>query len=300
MRETDFGKIKVIHGRNGARFPHCNSLFIDDEVKVVVDPGSNYEALASLANKADAVINTHYHVDHLRYNYLFRRARIYIHRLDIPGMSSLDGFAKSLGIPEVYGPEGVERWKRQVLGEFNPLAKYTPFNLPENKLSLFPPDGVFGDGQVFDFGQVKMEIVHTPGHSAGHCCLYFPDQAVLFTTDIDLTPFGPWYGGADSDIDQFINSIERVRRLDAEAYVTGHQVGIVGDDFATRLDDFLEVIYQRERKVLELLEQGLTLEEMARCGVIYNPKFHIDPWVYMYEVAMIRKHLERLRRREEM
>ena len=129
MGERIADRISFIRGQNLGRFPHCNSLFIDAGVKVLVDPGSDYEALAPLVDQVEVVINTHYHVDHLRYNYLFRRARVWVHRLDAPGMSSLDGFAQALGIAEIYGPQGVERWKRQVLGEFNPVS-YTHLTLP--------------------------------------------------------------------------------------------------------------------------------------------------------------------------
>lgn len=296
MEEPIGGKIHFIQGQDRGRFPSCNSLFIDAGVKLVVDPGSAPEALVPLADQVEVVINTHYHVDHLRYNYLFQRAQVWVHRLDASGMSSLDGFAHALGIAEIYGPQGVERWKRQVLGEFNPQAKYTPFNFPESRFSIRPPNRTFEDGEVFDFGGVRVEVVHTPGHSAGHCCLYFPNQGVLFTTDIDLTPFGPWYGAGDSSIEAFIASIERIKGIDAEVYVTGHQVGAIRDGFQKRLDQFLEVIYQREQRIKKLLEQGFSPEQMAQRGVIYDPKFHIDPWIYMYELAMIRKHLERIER----
>ena len=44
-----FGNIVFIPGADGARYPHCNSLFIDDEVKAVIDPGCDEAYLRDLA-----------------------------------------------------------------------------------------------------------------------------------------------------------------------------------------------------------------------------------------------------------
>ncbi|MFZ3170435.1 MAG: hypothetical protein WA118_00375 [Carboxydocellales bacterium] len=50
-------EIKLVIGESSARFPHANSLFIDDDVK---------------------------HIDHIKGNYQFHRAKFYAHELDAP------------------------------------------------------------------------------------------------------------------------------------------------------------------------------------------------------------------------
>lgn len=48
-----------------------------------------------------------------------------------------------------------------------------------------PPvvDHRHADGEAFQVGSCEARVVHTPGHSAGSCCLWFPEAKVLFTGD---------------------------------------------------------------------------------------------------------------------
>lgn len=39
------------------------------------------------------------------------------------------------------------------------------------------------DGQHLDLAEVPFEVLHTPGHTPGHCCFYVRDEGVLFSGD---------------------------------------------------------------------------------------------------------------------
>jgi glyoxylase-like metal-dependent hydrolase (beta-lactamase superfamily II) len=39
------------------------------------------------------------------------------------------------------------------------------------------------DGQRIDLAGVSLDVLHTPGHTPGHCCFYVPDEGVLFSGD---------------------------------------------------------------------------------------------------------------------
>jgi len=39
------------------------------------------------------------------------------------------------------------------------------------------------DGQHLDLASVGFEVLHTPGHTPGHCCFYMEDEGVLFSGD---------------------------------------------------------------------------------------------------------------------
>lgn len=39
------------------------------------------------------------------------------------------------------------------------------------------------DGQHLQLAGVEIEIIHTPGHTAGGCCYYIPSEGVLFSGD---------------------------------------------------------------------------------------------------------------------
>jgi len=44
-------------------------------------------------------------------------------------------------------------------------------------------DRLYEDGQEFRTPCGKMEVIATPGHTAGSVCLYFPERAILFSGD---------------------------------------------------------------------------------------------------------------------
>ena len=48
-----------------------------------------------------------------------------------------------------------------------------------------PPDTftALADGQVLDLAGVALEVLHTPGHTPGHCCFLLRDEGVLFSGD---------------------------------------------------------------------------------------------------------------------
>ena len=112
---------------------------------------------------------------------------------------------------------------------------------------------------------------------------------------MDLTSFGPWYGGSDSDIDLFLASCEKIKTINCEHFITGHEKGVLSrKDFLAGLDRFIEILDQRDRKILSVLQRPLSLQEIVDQGLIYSRKYHVDAWIYMWEFIMIKKHIQRL------
>ena len=297
MNVIEFGKIKVIQGRNNGRFPFCNSLLIDDGMKVVIDPGAGLERMTQVRDlvNIDLVINTHFHFDHIAYNYLFNQSRIYINDIESECYRDRKKILKRLGMTDYYGDDWSEGWLDRISRPASVQSPYSPQNRHEWWLSTDRVDGTYRWGDVMDFGATRMEIIGTPGHSAGFCCLHFPHEGVVYTGDIDLTSFGPWYFGADGDIDQFIKSSEIIANLDAETYITGHEAGIVNrDDFQLGLRKYIEIIKKRGDRILAALAKPLSLKDLCSLGLIYGKKFIVDEWVRAWDALTVKKHLDRL------
>ncbi len=55
--------------------------------------------------------------------------------------------------------------------------------LPKEPLLPMPEFLPLEDGMVFDLGGRQVEVVHTPGHSEGSCCLLDRNTRILFTGD---------------------------------------------------------------------------------------------------------------------
>lgn len=81
-----------------------------------------------------------------------------------------------------------------------------------------------GDGQRIPVGTAHLEVLHTPGHSPGSCCLYLPELGELFSGDT-LFEGGPGATGRSySDYPTILASInDRLFALPDETVVhTGH------------------------------------------------------------------------------
>jgi glyoxylase-like metal-dependent hydrolase (beta-lactamase superfamily II) len=124
---------------------------------IVIDPGGNVEQIAALVQqlglKIHTVINTHGHFDHLGGNRQALEAfgaKLLIHQADAPMLS------RSAEVARKYGLQGE--------------------NSPE-------ADAWLVDGMDVFFGDCRLKVLHTPGHTQGGCCLYFEKERIVITGD---------------------------------------------------------------------------------------------------------------------
>jgi len=272
--------VVFIQAESRGRYPYANSLLIQGEVSALIDTGFEPKIAEETAKnyRVDLVINSHCHEDHIACNPYFEESRVCAHRLAAPAIRNVDL------LWEIYGLKGTpaEPW-------MNAIAEI--LRLQDSRV-----DVEFADGHIFDLGDTELQVLHTPGHSSGHCCFLLPEERIVFLSDIDLTSFGPWYGALDSNVDDFIDSIEKLKRMSFEIAVTSHKGEVFrGEDtIRNRLDQYLNVIYQREEKLLNFLREERTLEEIVNQAIIHR-KFP-DPeegYKHMERISM-QKHLERL------
>jgi len=139
----------------------------------------------------DVIINTHFHEDHILNNYRFPASEIWAHPLDAPGIRSRFAFLNMYGF---------DAFNAAAIGE----DFVDSIQLQQSSVHRF-----IEDGQILDFGATRVHVLHTPGHTPGHCCFYFEEEDLLFSADIDLSSFGPWYGHLCSSVPDFIRSIQR-------------------------------------------------------------------------------------------
>jgi glyoxylase-like metal-dependent hydrolase (beta-lactamase superfamily II) len=139
-------------------------------------------------------------------------------------------------------------------------------------------------------------VIHTPGHTRGHCAFHFIHERILFTADLDLVKAGPFYGDPTSDIEETIRSLERLKTYPVDLYLTSHGRGILEGDPA-HIDRYRRMIEVREEKLVEFLRRGpRTLDQIVREGIIYGKKsITVGPWELSHsERMMMIKHLARL------
>jgi hypothetical protein len=112
---------------------------------------------------------------------------------------------------------------------------------------------------------------------------------------VDLTPFGPWYGDAASNLAAFETTLNDLRAFSAQTYLTAHEQGIFSPaEFQAGLAAFHRVIARREARLLEALTAPQSLSELVARRLIYGkekaPRFVYDHM----EGQMAAKHLDRL------
>jgi glyoxylase-like metal-dependent hydrolase (beta-lactamase superfamily II) len=273
------GRVRVLTGAQNGKYPAGNSLWIDGtDARAVIDPSLSLPARSDdLAGRADLVLLSHAHEDHTAGIALFADAAVHVHHEDLLGLSGIDGLMQIYG----YGGELAAITRAWVLEQFARVPR--------------PDAQGFTDGDTFDLGGSTVRVFHTPGHTRGHCVFRIEPEGVLFLGDIELSSFGPYYGDAWSDLSDFERSIERVRGIDATAWVSFHHVGLIEDRtvFLEKLDRFAARIVEREEAMLDFLGEPRTLEQMIARRFVYPAHANL-PFIDAVERRTIEQHLARL------
>ncbi len=277
--ELRLGPVRVLFGRGGGKYPHGNTLLVEGSRQtVVIDPSlALYELPAP--PRADRVLLSHCHEDHLAGAALYPDLPLALHAADAGGMRSLDG------LMAIYGFDGpiADAFGQELVRTFHYRAR---------------PDAESLQGDdVLDLGGVTLRVLHMPGHTRGHCCfrIEWPGGAVVYLGDVDLSSFGPYYGDAWSDLVDFERSLARLRAEDAGWYSTFHHIGVLEGRaaFVDRLDRFRARIVEREQRLLEFLAEPHSLAEIVAHRFVYRPGDAVA-WADVAERRSMSLHLERL------
>ncbi|MGH7897363.1 MAG: MBL fold metallo-hydrolase [Candidatus Binatia bacterium] len=272
------GRVTVLTGERGGKYPHGNSLLVSgSEETLVVDPSLSLAARRDRRPRADWVLNSHCHEDHVAGNHLYRDVPWRFHELDLPGIRSLDDMMAIYG----YAGASGDYFRRALIEQFH----YTPRS----------DAAAFRGGDVFDLGGVTVRVIHAPGHTRGHSCFHIEPDDVLYLGDIDLSSFGPYYGDAWSSLVDFERTLDEMRRIEARWYATFHHIGVVDgrEDFLARLGRFAAVIRARETRLLEFLAEPRSLDEIVAHRFVYRPGDPV-PFADAVELRSMGQHLERL------
>lgn len=93
-----------------------------------------------------------------------------------------------------------------------------PFDIPERK-----PDAYLNEGDVLQIGSIQVQVMHTPGHAAGHVVFYLPQEKVLVGGDMIICDGIGRVDLPDSDYDVMCQSIRRIMDLpDETTLLPGH------------------------------------------------------------------------------
>jgi len=189
---------------------YCNCSVIGDEVTreaMVIDPGDDIEDVLALVRKHNLqvkqIVVTHAHIDHVGGAMKLRAATgapILLNQNDYALLKMLDVQAAWIGMQ-------------------NP-----------GKVEI---DRSVGQADTLHVGSLTANVMHTPGHTEGSVCLYFPLEKKLIAGD---TLFAGSIGRTDlpgGSFEKIMNSLhEKVMALpDDTVVVPGHgELTMIGEE----------------------------------------------------------------------
>jgi glyoxylase-like metal-dependent hydrolase (beta-lactamase superfamily II) len=208
---------------------------------------------------------------------LFDDLPLWISQEDSPPLADIETF---LDWYDMDDPAYREHWRTVLAAQFHLRAR--------------TPTGFLKGGDRIDLGSVTVEVIHTPGHTPGHMAFFFEEPQAMFLGDYDLTRFGPWYGDRYSSIQGTVDSVTTLRQRDARVWLAGHEAGVFQERPDDLWDPYLAVIWERERKLLDLLREPRTMEEVVNAWIVYGRPRDPKPFFEFGEKAIMGKHLQLL------
>lgn len=95
------------------------------------------------------------------------------------------------------------------------------FSIDSYQLPKISPQQVLHDGDCLDLGERKITVIHTPGHSPGHCCFYEPERKYLYSGDLIYSGcLDAFYPTTDPQL--FWQSVKKIQHLDVERVLPAH------------------------------------------------------------------------------
>lgn len=199
---------------------NCNSYVIRGGVTVLIDVGHLKHLgrlLASMEkdglNPQDLhlIMSTHCHPDHFE---------------------ALSQFAESKALTTMHREE-----ERYLKDHGETLYRMMGITSPRSKADFYLREG------ALKLGKIDLQVYHTPGHSPGSLCFYWPKKKVLISGDV---VFRAGVGRTDfpgGDSNQLKRSIQRLSQLDIEVLLPGHGEIIRGKQSVVRNFNFIRENY---------------------------------------------------------
>ena len=285
-------QIKLIRPQGRSFFPYSNSLYVDDDTRLVIDAGSGQAFSDIPVSGIELLFLSHYHFDHTHGTGYFKQAKIMAGVQEAPVYSDVAAYIDSSGFS--HWNELMSQPKSQ---PFTGTEGYPDDVLEKPGFREIKLTSVFEDLDSFALGSTTVQAIHTPGHTHGHYSFWFDKEGILFACDIDLSPGGPWYGEEYSNVDDLVQSVNRIIEIDPPIMLTSHRRVFKqpADNIKQMLKEYLGVTLKREEEILNSLQEPRTIDQIVELGLVYEPNprtQHVEFWNKM----MIAKHLNRLQR----
>jgi len=206
------------------------ACYLVDGLLVDTGPANvSEELMRFLENKkVQKVVNTHYHEDHVSSNVAIQKK------------FGIDIFAHPKAVPKISKPAKLFSYQEMVWG----------YPVPSKTKKI---------GERINTENYQFEVVHTPGHSDDHICLFDPKKAWLFSGDL-YTSEKPNVARPEERQWEIIASLKKVRTL--KPRIMFPAPGNVVTDASAVLDRTIVYLESLGERVQRLHEKGMSPAEI--------------------------------------
>ncbi len=271
--------ITYVEPTKAGSYQACAGVIVKGEKTLCIDLNLGPATPALLEQSAPhAAVITHYHLDHsiwTRFAASCCDAQVFVPEKEREYLSSLEFvLEKTAGRFDVK-----DQWRDfmvQKLG-FTPLKKFECYTGSTGFNDFFP----------------GLACISTPGHSPGHSSFYFSNEKLLFSGDMGLDPFGPWYGWPDCRLEDIVTSILDLMQLDVRMILTSHG-GIITEKIKKAWIRALSHLVSRENEIRSRLAAGMDRETIVKNGIFFVHKNRVKQplrsFMTMWDTVMFNHH----------
>jgi glyoxylase-like metal-dependent hydrolase (beta-lactamase superfamily II) len=225
-----------------------SGLFLSGGEACLIDPGLFPEELEAIAHflaeqgaKPRAIVLTHSHWDHLLGPERFPGVRVITQANFLKETSA--GRAEDL------------LWQVGEWEEEYGLEREKPFVIPQ-------PSRTFKRRLTLELGELRLQLVHAPGHAADHLVIYEPGSRTLWAGDMlsDLEiPF------VSQSLEAYEKTLEMLATWEVRILVPGHgHPTASAEEIQSRLAEDRAYLAELRERVSQAVAQGLNVGETVR------------------------------------
>ncbi|MFX1575331.1 MAG: MBL fold metallo-hydrolase [Promethearchaeota archaeon] len=310
-------------------FSNIISLYLFDikDNLVLIDAGHSmqywkkafYKALNELNinfENIDYCIITHEHPDHTGLVTDLKRAnpevKICLHkiahelaklRLDLYSKDNLEKMAKARG--ELLIRYGLDKKELDFIIQ--------RFSTGSTRFGYIEPDVLLNDNDRIIDGE--LQIIHSPGHSVGHICVYYPKKGIIFSGDHILSKITPHLGtltipGAiefnkknnyENILEHYLRSLDRIDKLNSKIILPGHEqiiydphkrITALKNHHQNRLYEISKIIENNPMPPLQIALKhfGDDLDQMNKILAVSETLVHLDYLEFQNKVQKTEKN----------
>ncbi len=213
---------------------HCY-LLLGTKRAVLIDTGLGVANIKSVVDSITSlpvlVLTTHVHWDHIGGHQYFDNFAV--HEKEVTWIS------EKYPIPLQMVKDNLTR---------KPCDFPSFFNIESYQVFQGMPSFTMSDGDIIELENRSIQVVHTPGHSPGHCCFYEEDRGYLYSGDLIYSGCLDAFYPSTSPID-FMRSVDKIGKLNIKKICPSHHKTDISVGMIDRVyNAFCQIQRQNELK----------------------------------------------------